>query len=242
MTVENAFQKWATGFSGCDGGDIGRPDRRSVWVCGIEWGGGHDLADLKNNIQDDVTTPSAGYDDYFHNLKYIFNWNTMKLLTAMQGGLVKDYKEMTKNMRPFVKDSQGFFKLNLFPISFKDTDHQRWLSDFSEATGFENKADYLAWCRRMRFPEMRKWVAKSKPKAIVCFGKTFIKDFHGAFVNGETTFVRETIQNRELSWVRTQDDVLIAVCPFPGNRYGLNSDALLQSFGDRIGVLMNGGK
>ncbi len=242
MTVKNEFQKWAAGFSGCDGGDIGSPDRRSVWVCGIEWGGGHDLAALKENIQVDVNIPNSGYDECSVNLAYIFNRQTMKLLNAMQGGAVKDYVKMAENIRPFVKDSQGFFKLNLFPIAFKDTGHQRWLSDFTEVTGFASKADYLAWCRHVRFAAMRNWVTESKPRVIVCFGKTFISDFECAFVNGDTTFVRETILNRELSWTRTLDDVLIAVCPFPVNRYGLNSDALLQSFGDRIGALMNGGK
>ena len=36
-----SFAKWATGFSGCDGGDIGSAQNRSIWYCGIEWGGGH---------------------------------------------------------------------------------------------------------------------------------------------------------------------------------------------------------
>jgi len=241
MTVENEFQKWATGFSGCDGGDIGSPDRRSVWVCGIEWGGGHDLASLEKHLLDDVSVPDAGYDDYSENLAYIFNRQTMKLLNAMQGGDVKDYVKMAENRRPFGKDSKGFFKMNLFPIAFKDTGHQRWLIDFVGVTGFASKADYLAWCRRVRFAAMRSWVAESKPKVIVCFGKTLINDFESAFVNGEAKFVKETILNRELSWTRTQDDVLVAVCPFPVNRYGLNSDALLQAFGDRIRILMNGG-
>ncbi|MFZ2124498.1 MAG: hypothetical protein WA012_12555 [Rhodoferax sp.] len=241
MTVENEFQKWATGFSGCDGGDIGSPDRRSVWVCGIEWGGGHDQAALKKHIQGEVSAPALGYEEYQENFAYIFNWQTMKLLSAMQGGSAKNYVEMAEKCRPFVKGSKGFFKMNLFPISFKDTGHQRWQDDFVAITGFNNKADYLAWCKRARFSVMRSWVAKFKPKVIVCFGKTFINDFGSAFVNGDTKFIKEPILNRELSWTRTQDGVLVAVCPFPVNRYGLNSDALLQAFGDRIGILMNGG-
>lgn len=240
MKIENEFQKWAAGFSGCDGGDIGGPDRRSIWVCGIEWGGGHDLASLKENTLDQAITPPSGYDDSSENLAYIFNWQTMKLLNAMQGGLVKDYVQMVENQRPFVKGSKGFFKMNLFPIAFKDTGHHRWQADFVGITGFPNKDDYLAWCRRVRFAEMRSWVTKFNPKVILCFGKTLIDDFEAAFVNGNTKFVKETILNRELSWTRTQDDVLLAVCPFPVNRYGLNSHALLQAFGDRIRMLMSG--
>lgn len=238
MKIENEFQKWASGFSGCDGGDIGSPYSRSIWVCGIEWGGGHDLASLKENILDQVGTPPFGYDDPSHNLAYIFNWQTMKMLTAMQGGLVEDYVDMVKHHRPFVKDSKGFFKMNLFPIAFKDTDHQRWLADFTDLTGFQNKEKYLAWCRHVRFTAMRSWVSKFKPKVIVCFGKTFAADFEAAFVNGKAKITKETILNRELSWTRTEDDVLVVICPFPVGRYGLNSHALLQAFGSRIRTLM----
>ena len=41
MGIDARFAKWATGFSGCDGGDIGSPKSRSIWFCGIEWGWGH---------------------------------------------------------------------------------------------------------------------------------------------------------------------------------------------------------
>ena len=240
MKIENEFQKWAAGFSGCDGGDIGSPKSRSIWVCGIEWGGGHDPASLKENILNQVDIPPSGYDDLSDNLTCKFNQQTMKLLTAMNGGLVDDYKGMVAQHRPFVKDSLGYFKMNLFPIAFKDTGHQRWQSDFIEITGFPNKAEYLAWCRQVRFAEMRNWVSMHKPKVIVCFGKTLINDFATAFANGREKFTKENILNRELSWTRTVDDVLVVVCPFPVNRYGLNSHALLQTFGERIQKLMLG--
>lgn len=240
MIIENDFQKWASGFSGCDGGDIGSPDSRSIWVCGIEWGGGHDLVSLKRQALDHVMSPPLGYENSSENEAYIFNLQTIKLLTAMQGGHVSEYKKMLLQNRPFVRQSCGYFKLNLFPISFKDTGHQRWQSDFSDYTGFLNKGEYLAWCRLQRFVRMREWVLTYKPKVIVCFGKTLIEDFSKAFADDGSIFIKEKILSRELSWTRTVDDVLIAICPFPVNRYGLNSHALLQAFGDRIRKLMTG--
>ncbi len=42
-TTEARFKEWCPGYSGCDGGDIGNEDNPSVWVCGIEWGGGQIL-------------------------------------------------------------------------------------------------------------------------------------------------------------------------------------------------------
>lgn len=238
MTIKNKFQKWASGFSGCDGGDIGSPESRSTWVCGIEWGGGHDLAALSESILNQVDTPPLGYDDPSENLAYIFNQQTMKLITAMEGGQVDDYKEMVSQHRPFVKGSTGHFKMNLFPIAFKDTAHQRWQSDFIGVTGFTNKEEYLTWCRQVRFAQTRNWVSVHKPKVIVCFGKTLINDFTAAFVHDGGKFTKENILNREISWTRTADDVLVVVCPFPVNRYGLNSNALLQAFGEKIRTLM----
>ena len=52
--INEDFKKWALGFSGCDGGDIGSPQHQSIWLCGLEWGGGfkpEQLADeFKNNV------------------------------------------------------------------------------------------------------------------------------------------------------------------------------------------------
>jgi hypothetical protein len=240
MKIENEFQKWASGFSGCDGGDIGSPQNRSIWVCGIEWGGsGHDPASLKEIILKSVDSPPYGYEYHSENLAYIFNWQTLKLLTAIQGESVENYIQASEKTRPFVKDSKGFFKMNLFPVAFKDTSNQRWISDFITITGFQNKEEYLTWCRQVRFLNLKSWVEKFKPKLIICFGKSFLADFESAFVNGSSEFTKETILNRELSWTRTQDETLIVICPFPVNRYGLNSHVLLQAFGERIRELMN---
>lgn len=236
--IMSDFENWASGFSGCDGGDIGTPESRSTWVCGIEWGGGHDLDALKQSISNQVVSPPLGYDDVLQSTDCIFNRQTMKLITAMQGLKVEEYEKMSLQQRPFVKGTSGFFKMNLFPISFKDTAHQRWQKSFNEVTGFANKEEYLAWCRRVRFEQMRFWVSTYKPKVIICFGKTLITDYALAFAGQGSKFTSEKILNRDLSWTRTVDDVLIAICPFPVNRYGLNSNALLQGFGDRIRTLM----
>jgi hypothetical protein len=239
MTVENKFQKWAVGFSGCDGGDIGSSHAPSIWVCGIEWGGGHNADSLTEHIQQQVSTAPLGYEDPAENLAYIFNRKTMQILTAMEGGLVQAYENIARERRPFVKGEKGYFKLNLFPIAFKDTSPQRWQSEFVDITGFPSKEAYLAWCRSARFDAMRSWVSTSKPKTIICFGKTYLKDFSAAFTNGNSEFVTENILGRSLSWSRTVDDVLVVVCPFPVGRYGLNSHVLVQGFGNRIRSLMN---
>lgn len=234
------FKKWASGFSGCDGGDIGTKGNPSIWVSGLEWGGGHDQEALKADIEADMEISPSGYESASANRAYIFNRQTLKLLTAIDGKPVSEYIDWNEEKAPFTQGSKGYFKMNLFPIAFKDTGHQRWLDDFSEVTGFSNKQQYLDWCRSVRFQNIQSWVTKFCPKLILCFGKTYINDFAAALKDGTPNFTKMPILNRELSWTRTSDGVLIAVCPFPVNRYGLNSDVLLQAFGERIRQLMVG--
>lgn len=35
-------------------------------------------------------------------------------------------------------------------------------------------------------------------------------------------------------WTKVSDETTLVVIPFPSGRFGLNSNALLQKFGDRI--------
>ena len=58
--VNPVFAKWSVGYSGCDGGDIGRVDSRSIWVCGLEWGRGCDAQRFEDQVKDDVTLPPTG--------------------------------------------------------------------------------------------------------------------------------------------------------------------------------------
>jgi hypothetical protein len=161
MSITKKFEKWALGYSGCDGGGIGSPSSPGTWVCGIEWGGGHTPEALVTHMEEDVSSPPRGYSDWTENLAYIFNWQVMKLLSAINGGSVSDYKKFAETVKPFIDGSPNYFKMNLYPIGFKDTSYARWHDNFSHITGFQSKADYLSWCSTFRFPEIRKW-AKSE--------------------------------------------------------------------------------
>ena len=67
------FEKWASSYAGCDGGDVGGPNKRSIWLCGIEWGGGHTPEDVRENIAEELKTPPDGYDSWNENLTYPYN-------------------------------------------------------------------------------------------------------------------------------------------------------------------------
>lgn len=245
--VNGIFSQWATGFSGCDGGDVGSPENQSIWFCGIEWGGGHpaDEVELTTSVfSENVESPGPGYTSvdgtqaWRHNLAYIFNWQAMKLLTAINGLDVSAYKNFAEKVKPFTAGETGYFKMNLFPLAFKNTSHFLWESGFSKATGFAQKIDYLNWIRANRFPVMKSWEQTYRPKLILCVGISYLSDFKLAFVDDGIEFHRELIDDRELNWAINNAGGIVVVLPFMVNRNGLVKNVSIQKFGDRIRQLL----
>lgn len=243
------FEKWATGFSGCDGGDIGSPKNRSIWFCGIEWGGGQssDEQEIRNgSFSQDVVLPDNGYTSdgdipaWRNCIGYPFNWQAMKLLTAINGGKVSAYKQFAEEIKPFTNGATGYFKMNLYPLSFKDTDHNRWENGFAQATGLDKKVEYIEWIRMHRFPVMKSWVDTNSPRLIVCTGisATYPSDFKSAFVDNGLEYTCEIIAGQELKWVVNQNGTIVVVIPFMSNPNGLIKDTSVQLYGDRIRDLL----
>lgn len=240
MNPTSTFSSWAKDFSGCDGGDIGWRENRSIWFCGIEWGGGHDanVKMLTEIFSEDLSKPYPGYEEWQHNLAYIYNWQAMKLLSAIHGGKVADYKKFAEERKPFTAGGSGFFKMNLYPIAFRNTSHKHWVGAFAEATGFPNKSDYLEWTQTHRFPVMRQWAESHVPKLIVCTGITYESEFLRAFGDEHMPVVRERHDDRDLIYARNKNGTLIVIIPFMVNRYGLTKNVLIQHFGERIKSLL----
>ena len=239
MTSTDKFKKWALGYSGCDGGDPGSQDRRAIWVCGIEWGGGHSADELAQIVETNVETPPVGYEDWKHNLAFRFNWQAMKLLCAIHGGKVSDYKKFAEDIKPFTVGSSGYFKTNLYPIAFKNTNQIHWTTEFSGVTGFQNKADYVNWCKDKRFPQMRQWASEHKPKLIICLGKSYGPDFGKAFMDEGSSLQTKTIDDRSLSWGLNNDGTHVVILPFMIGRYGLQRNVSIQQFGERISGILS---
>ena len=241
------FAKWATSFSGFDGGDIGSPQSKSIWYCGIEWGRGDpaDEHELINSVfSKNVELPSKGYtsDDvppgWEHNLGHRFNWQAMKLLAAVNGDNVGSYKAFAETVKPFTEGEKGYFKMNLYPLAFKDTSHDLWKDEFAKTTGLKTKQDYHEWIKANRFPIMKGWMQTYSPKLIVCVGKSYLPGFSLAFSDDESAFKTEIIDDRELNWAVNKNGTIIVVLPFLGGRYGLVKNVSIQKFGDRIRELL----
>src|SRR3989441_7472260 len=166
------FKTWGKGFSGCDGGNL----HGSVWFCGIEWGAGKEH-DLEQELNDSVSDPPQTYEapedivrDRDSGTPYPFGVKLAKLIAAMRGMAVCDYHRVIHEMPfPFHRRSD-FFKLNLYPVAFRKVDAQLWVDKYKNATGLSTREEYLDWCRRNRFPEMRLWLERGRPKLIVGIG------------------------------------------------------------------------
>lgn len=235
-------RKWMLDFSGCDGGTIGSSEKQSIWVCGIEWGGGFDTKDLEDYInQTWEGSPDFGYQSIEDSDFYPYNRVLFKLLTVMQGNVIDSYKDFAKNEQPFVENSHSsYFKMNLYPIAFSSTDHTHWMKDFSEITGFENKQKYLDWCHNNRFPVMQQWVQKYTPKLIICFGKGYTYDFNLALADNNRTFTNEIVGDLVLQWKKNDNGTIIAILPFPNApNKGLKSHSDIEAMGQRLAELID---
>ena len=164
------FEKWAKLYSGCDGGNL----NGVIWLCGIEWGGGDDPDKLDFQRQIDVLNkrvPGRSPKDtkliiQNSSKKYVYDHNAFKLLTTILTNRKleeSDYKEYAAKFITYTNDSQ-FFKMNLYPISFRDTSEDHWNEKWKVKTGLPTKYHYKLWCWKNRFPEIKKWVKKGNPK------------------------------------------------------------------------------
>lgn len=222
-------------FDGFDGGDPGSPSDPSIWLLGIEPG---------YSIQDELLADSNvqpvndGYS-IERQLTWRFNQNAFKLLAAIEGNPVSDYKAFAQQRRPFEAGSKGYFKGNLYPYAC--TNVEVWPQVAADETGFRSKSEYQEWCRHHRWRAIAGWVNKYCPKLIVAAGNSFRNDFsaavfgeivelklHGMSVNG----VRKNI------YYRVSDGKRLVVIPHLSR--GLHENEALQKAGEFIaGTVLN---
>lgn len=232
--INKDFASWATGFSGCDGGN----PRGSVWLCGIEYGGGDTEESLVLPSVDTprfVGAPHWGCREEF--LKYPYNWKALKLLAAMAGEDVGEYASFFRERSCFDQHSD-YFKLNLYPIGFRKTS-STWPDWLVRKTGFSTKQEYLDWCLTHRFPALRKWVSDYCPRLVLCTGITFSDQFRSAFGSKDEHVFTERASGKEIKYFATNGgNTLVTVVHFLGGPHGLNSDEDLIATGKRLGELL----
>ncbi|MEZ5695479.1 MAG: hypothetical protein R3E18_03335 [Sphingomonadaceae bacterium] len=158
-------------LSTCDGGDPGQPGAPSIWLMGLEPGW------TKHDEEADDNSEKSLLETYSveHQLTMNFNRNAFKLLAALNGEACENYAAFARRERPFERGKKGYLKLNLFPVACNKLGS--WGKEHVAETGFENKRDYQDWMRKTRLPILTDWIAKSRPKLLICTGLTHISDF-----------------------------------------------------------------
>ncbi|MCG9874347.1 MAG: hypothetical protein MH321_06125 [Leptospiraceae bacterium] len=250
MEINKDFIDWASIHSGCDGGNL----KGKIWLCGIEWGGGQnpntlnfkeEFLKLKNSI------PFRTHEDTQRilkneNRKNTYDLNAFKLLSVIETKkelLSINYKEIIKEIIPFEKNS-NYFKLNLYPISFKITSDSLWDSSWKTKTGLENKNLYKLWCWKNRFPYFQKLVNDYNPELIICVGKLYLTDFLMAFeglsaIDFSHNMNVDRICDDNLFWLKINTGkTILCITPFLTNAGNLVGNDKISEFGLRISRLM----
>jgi len=243
--VNENFKKWACSLSGCDGGNVSA----ETWLCGIEWGGGSSEDGiyykkmLPEQIKAGAVTHAHTSFDWKDSVTYRYGTSFAKLFAAINGKDVKDYRDLALNYW----DGSELFKLHLYPIAFDSTDGSLWQrNNLDELTGFDEKHLFQAWCFVNRFPFFSQLRSEKKPKRIICTGVSYLRDFFVCFGGSQSKsgpFQFEDIKNdpngtsthiRRMYWVDLDEHTKLFVLPFFSGQYGLNSNYLRQTVGEKI--------
>ena len=221
-------------FDGCDSIDPGSPESPSIWLFGIEPG-------WSKNDQESAADQKSNQDDCYSiqtQIKWPFNRNAFKLLAAMHGNgySVKTYKEFAEKFQPFVHDSKGYFKGNLYPYACNNV--HEWHEYAARETGFPDKKSYLQWCSDYRFPEVKNWVDEYQPKVFIGVGSTYRADFSRAFF-GEAVELKEEIfsvngHGKRIFYTKVAGKTLFVIPHLSGGKNGLNSNESIRLAGEFI--------
>lgn len=217
-------------FDGCDGGDPGSAESPSVWVFGIEHGtykSRHD-ADFQQGEDDPNYTIQT-------QLKWSYNQKAFKLLAAMSGVPVEKYREFAGDKQPFVHESKGYFKGNLYPYACRSVSD--WPLAAEEETGM-SKVEYREWCKQHHLPAINKWVDKYRPKVFIGVGTTNKSEFANAVFGRDIEFDAHQFSvkghRKNIFHSKSGGRRLVVVPHLSGSRHGLNSNESLRIAGEFI--------
>jgi len=248
------MKEWVASYSSCQGGS---PSKSAIWLVDIlwHWPKGYAQTDEDRDIQISAHLNSGVLDsikngfcpphdhrfDLTDRLRRPSSLNSTKLISTIMGSSVEEYPLFVA----FSKNTD-IFKLNLYPISLPSTEPSLW-DKYSLAgiTGISTRHEFEEYCARYRFPFFRSELEKHEPSVILCIGLTYLEQFERCFCDngGESQLNREVITDtyspknsepRDLYWKWLNEKTLFVAVPFMTDSSGLNSDNLLQQFGDRI--------
>lgn len=161
----------------CEGGDIGTPDKPSIWIIGQEpgWSKANERADGLSDAAGEAYRAKVAIYSVELQLTWPYNRAIFQILAALNGGNVRDFEKFAMQARPFEKGSSGYFKGNLFPEPFNKIGN--WDDEARSKTGFSTKEEYRKWIRGVRFPIFKSRVEAHRPKLLIGVGLQNLDDF-----------------------------------------------------------------
>lgn len=211
-------------LSTCDGGDPGSTKEPSVWILGIE--PGWSLADEATaEVPSSVAEERLKAYSIDLQLEWPFNRNAFKLLAAIEGEAPDDYREFARRAQPFAFNSKGYLKGNLFPVPFNNVG--AWDDAATEMTGFTTKDEYQSWVRTVRFPFLKDWIERCRPRLLIGSGISHLADFLAIARADETPseFQFEVNGHSKRVFIGKNGLVPIAIVPhLSGGIHSLNSN------------------
>jgi hypothetical protein len=217
-------------FEGCEGGDPGSATAPAIWVFGVEPG-------WSKFDQKSTEAPTNPLDDGYSvetQLQWIYNRNAFKLLAAIDGVPVSQYREFANRHQPFVQGSKGYFKGNLYPYACNNI--SIWPEDAATETGLASKAEYQQWCAQHRWPVIKNWIDEYQPKLFIGVGNSFRNQYALAVLGRKGPFdCQEILVNgyKKRIYLAQEENRKLAVIPhLSGGSNGLNSDEATQRVGE----------
>ncbi|MCW9711133.1 hypothetical protein L5B71_09845 [Avibacterium sp. 21-586] len=228
--VSEQFKRTALSLAGCDGGN----PASEIWFCGLEHG--YDLSEKLDEFlqlpHDKSPIYSWDHPDCVGDWKYVYNRKICWFLRYFY------HLELyhNENMEALVKrhhilyseQANGIgFKLNMYPLPFKNRSSINWEENYQKATGFSSFSEYKNWCIEYRGKYFRALLEKYRPKLIVCTGISEVNNFVRCFT-GKDNFTYSNNAEIKIAYAKFKE-TLICVCPFFTNSSGINSYAKMEA-------------
>ena len=237
LNVNEKFANWATSISGMSGGN----PNGDIWFCGIEFGGDDKEFNFENTKYDIEKKVFPCWDN---ELKINYPNYTKSQYFQKQAKIICYLSNQYENWREYLKDyflsaDDNCYSLNLFPLSFVNTDSNNWRYDHYLKTGIRTKIEYIVWCIQNRFPFLNSFMKTFNPKIIICSGTSYKKEFLLAFSDNVNDIYNELpsvqlTKKKKIEWIFVNNNkTLLVITPFLGQG-GLMSDKSLFDLSDFI--------
>lgn len=248
--MNEKFKKWATGYSGFDGGN----PNGEIWLSGIEWGGEspHNIDELYKLFNENVENIEKinGYSNHTMNLQFNYNKRFINIIGAIKDqnfpidvNEVNNYITILNEKEKFFTKNSNYMKLNLSPFNFPTTSNDFWTSDYKIITGFDTKEEYEKWVWTERKKLFNKMTEKYKPKLIITFGSSqkyynnFLL-FFGFNKNIKESPIQYKSSKRLSLKYSYQNNTLLINLYFPSMGWLVSTESLKET-GEIISSLMN---